>query len=48
MPKQATPEQNAAYIAHLCIGLCGRRHAAGRPRCDACDKKRYDNKEATA
>lgn len=33
---KSTPAQNEAYRASLCIGLCGRRYSAGRPRCAEC------------
>jgi hypothetical protein len=32
----ATAAQNAAYRAGLCVGMCGRRYSAGRPRCNEC------------
>jgi hypothetical protein len=35
-PTPATPEQNAAYVAGLCIDCRQRPHSAGRPRCNGC------------
>ena len=36
MPKPATPEQNAAYRAGICVDCGERSHSAGRPRCEDC------------
>lgn len=33
---KSTDAQNEAYKAFFCVGLCGRRYSAGRPRCDQC------------
>lgn len=34
--RPATPEQNDAYRAGLCITCRAGPHSAGRPRCNAC------------
>lgn len=45
MSGPASPEANAAYRAGLCRDCRTEPYAAGRPRCDGCDEKRYDNEE---
>ncbi|MDR3654727.1 MAG: AAA family ATPase [Mycobacterium sp.] len=37
LPK-TTPEQHTAYRNGLCIDGCGRKHSAGRPRCNDCHR----------
>jgi hypothetical protein len=32
----SSPEQNAAYVAELCVDCRTRNHLAGRPRCEQC------------
>lgn len=36
MTMRATEEQNTAYRAGLCIGLCGKPYAAGMTHCYTC------------
>ncbi|MGO9097890.1 MAG: AAA family ATPase [Mycobacterium sp.] len=37
-PLETAPEQHARYRNGLCIDGCGRKHSAGRPRCNECHR----------